>query len=400
MKIYLKDNVYDKALERIEWLFNEFDTVVVGYSAGKDSTICLELSLIVARKLNKLPLKVMFLDQETEWQATIDLVEEVMSRKEVDPYWYQIPLVMSNNASSTERFTKVWDEDNKEDWIRPKHPISIKENKYNCDRFHEMFGAIAKVDWGEGSMCYISGVRTEESPKRFVALTHHETYKGRTYGRILSSKINHYTMYPIYDWSYTDVWKAIHDNNWKYNTVYDELYRQGYSIPEMRVSNLHHETALSSLLKVQEIEPDTWNRITNKIDGANTIKHIKHASYACPRNLPPMFESWNEYCHHLIKYIIQDDANKDKMLKLIENKKEVYSGKIEDQFYQAIITTILSSDWDGSKFANWEVRPDVYGLRKFRGGDRSRSLLLNTQWYTNDEIQELIDIHESDKTSN
>ena len=144
MKIYLKDNVYDKALERIEWLFNEFDTVVVGYSAGKDSTICLELSLIVARKLNKLPLKVMFLDQETEWQATIDLVEEVMSRKEVEPYWYQIPLVMSNNASSTERFTKVWDEDNKEDWIRPKHPISIKENKYNCDRFHEMFGAIRK----------------------------------------------------------------------------------------------------------------------------------------------------------------------------------------------------------------------------------------------------------------
>ena len=39
MKIYLKQNVWDAALERIEHIFDEFDDVVVSFSGGKDSTV-------------------------------------------------------------------------------------------------------------------------------------------------------------------------------------------------------------------------------------------------------------------------------------------------------------------------------------------------------------------------
>lgn len=52
MKVYSKKSVYEKSLERIEWVFNEFKGhIVVGCSGGKDSTVVMELALEVVRKL-------------------------------------------------------------------------------------------------------------------------------------------------------------------------------------------------------------------------------------------------------------------------------------------------------------------------------------------------------------
>ena len=90
VRIYKSQNVYDAALERIRYLFDEFEDVSVSYSGGKDSTVILELSLIVAKEKGRLPLKVMFIDQEAEWTYTIDEVRRVMNLKEVDPYFCDV----------------------------------------------------------------------------------------------------------------------------------------------------------------------------------------------------------------------------------------------------------------------------------------------------------------------
>ena len=117
MKILLKDNVKEAAYQRVERLFDEFENVVVGFSGGKDSTCVLNIALDVAEKLNRLPLPVLFVDQEAEWEGTIKYVDEVMNDKRVKPYWFQMPMVITNNASSYNRYSYCWQE-GKEDELK------------------------------------------------------------------------------------------------------------------------------------------------------------------------------------------------------------------------------------------------------------------------------------------
>lgn len=99
MKVYKNTNVYEESKERIRTIFKEFDNVIVGISGGKDSTTILEVTLEVAREMGRLPLNILWIDQEAEWTDTADYVKEVMYRKEVVPFWMQIPFKIFNSAS-------------------------------------------------------------------------------------------------------------------------------------------------------------------------------------------------------------------------------------------------------------------------------------------------------------
>lgn len=71
MRIYLDQDTYTSAKQRIRYLFEEFDDVVAWVSGGKDSTVIFNLALEIAKEKGKLPLKVAFIDQEGEWKHTI-----------------------------------------------------------------------------------------------------------------------------------------------------------------------------------------------------------------------------------------------------------------------------------------------------------------------------------------
>jgi predicted phosphoadenosine phosphosulfate sulfurtransferase len=381
MKIYHQENVFDAALDRIRFLFHEFPEVVVGCSGGKDSTVVFNLALMVARELGRLPLRVMWIDQEVEWQGTVDMVESIMTRPDVLPMWFQMPMVITNNASSFERYNHCWREADRAKWAHPQHPVAIKENRYGTERFHELFGAIFKVQFAHTPACYISGVRTQESPKRFVALTDTVKYQWITWGKKLDTKRGHYTFYPIYDWEISDVWKAIHEHGWPYNRIYDRMYQYGIAPVHMRISNLHHETAIQDLMLVQEIEPETWVRVADRIDGANTIKHLKHNSFACPAELPFMFRSWQEYAEHLIENIVQEPANRAKVRKVMARCLAVYEHEpIRSEMIRVVINTVLCSDWDFTKVANFEISPPVYGYRRWHRGDEPHLAWLDNEY--------------------
>lgn len=365
MKIYGKKNVWDAALDRIEFLFDEFPNIVCGVSGGKDSTVVFNLCLMVARAKKRLPLNVLFLDQEAEWQAVIDMVRTIMTNHDVRPMWMQIPIRLFNATSTIEHWLQCWDPAEQHRWMRPRESYSFHENRYGTDRFGKVFGAIMAHEFPRKKSCYISGVRTEESPTRFIALTHQKTYKWITWGKVLDKKLQHYTFYPIYDWSYSDVWKAIHDNHWQYTKLYDYMWQYGLQVKDMRVSNVHHETAVHSLFHLQEIEPETYERLCNRISGIDMAGKMGKDDFF-QYDLPFMFKDWAEYRDYLLEKMIDNPQWRAGFRNIFDKHDILYAERLGAKMYKTHINSILTNDWEHIKLDNWEHSPEIYQIIKER----------------------------------
>ena len=361
MQYYLEKNVLEAALDRIRWIYDEFDEVMISSSGGKDSTVCFHLALQVAREKNRLPVNLLFIDQEAEWQSTIDYQKTLMYRDDVKPYWMQIHMKMFNSANFHEGFRELWKPGEK--WLREKDPIAIKENTYGTQRFGDLFNRIVRKEFEGKSACSIGGVRCEESPNRRTALTHCAKYKGETWGAYLNIEEKKYTFYPIYDWSYKDVWAYIAKNNLPYNKIYDAQYAYGLPVLKMRVSNLHHETAIKSLIHASELEPETWNKLQEFVVGSNSIKQLPD-TINCPNKLPFMFKDWREYRDFLLEKLVEPQfkskfANK---FKLMDAKYERYE-QIND-VYRAQIGAILRNDIYFTGLLNFEGTGKIKEFRR------------------------------------
>lgn len=369
MKIYRDQTVLDASLERLRYLFSKFNNVVVFFSGGKDSTTILELTLIVAREQSRLPVKVMFIDQEGEWDATDEYVSEVMHRDEVEPYWLQCPIRLANATSATDNWLHCWEEG--VEWIRPKSDISIHENVYGEDRFKNMFNAFARYMFPTAPVACIGGVRAQESPARSVSLTTVAKYEHVTWAKVLNGKLSHYTFYPIYDWEIHDIWKFIHDGGYRYNRIYDRMWQHGLKIEKMRVSNLHHESAVSSLFILQELEPDTWTRVQRRLRGVNTAGQLGESDYFVGE-VPSMFANAREYRDYLLENLIPDGEEKDRFRRQFKAFDKVYEGYPSMEYiYLHEINAILVNDSFMVKIGNLSSSTGLYKWKHLANSMRS-----------------------------
>ncbi len=371
MKIYKNINVFDEALNRIERIYNEFENVVVSVSGGKDSTVIFNLALMVAKKLNRLPIKVMFIDQEAEWEATIDQIRNIMYRDDVEPYWYQMPIKLFNATSVTEHWLYCWEEG--KEWMREKDEIAIKKNIYGEERFAKLFIKIPEVEYANEPVAYLTGMRTDECHMRLIGLTQGVTYKDITWGKVLNKKKNHYTFHPIYDWSYSDVWKAIFDNKWEYNEIYNKYYMDGVPFSKMRISNLHHEKSVYSLFYLQRYEPHTYEKLVKRLSGIDMASKFGEDQYFI-RNLPFMFSDWKEYRDYLTENLLPEEYRESfrkKFAEIDEKIKYFINQNSKDKLYKAEIQSILTNDWEFVKLNDCLRRPDVTFCFKFLEGKRN-----------------------------
>lgn len=352
MKIYLKQTVLEAAKDRIRWLFREFPNVYVNFSGGKDSTVVMNLTLEVAAEMGRLPVNVMFIDQEAEWAHVIEYMRRVMSDPRVRAHWLQVPIKLFNATSMDAPWLLCWDPAARDVWMREQEPNSIRENVFGTDRFSALFGAYLKHHHPDEKAVSIAGVRCEESPARRLGLTIYETYGGETWGKKEDERRGHYAFYPIYDWSWQDVWKAIHEHGWDYCKIYDYQYQYGVPVRDMRVSNLHHETAVKNLFTLQEIERDTFDRLTQRIGGIRTAAQMEWDFYG-PRNLPPMFADWREYRDHLLENLVPDEAQREVFRRQFAQYENNYDGKALRDLHRTEIACILVNDYHGTKLTTF-----------------------------------------------
>ena len=180
---YVSDmDVLTAARARMRWIFDEFDgKVSVSCSGGKDSTVILELAAEVARERGE-KLRVVFIDQEAEFQGTIDYMHYLQTREDINLEWYQVPFKLFNATNHENEWLQVWGPG--EDWMRPMEPDSIKDLRFHdrrtgreLDRWMEIVDGVNR----RTGDAILVGMRAEESPTRRVSMISAPAYKWITW---------------------------------------------------------------------------------------------------------------------------------------------------------------------------------------------------------------------------
>ncbi len=311
-KRYQEQNVLDAARERIAWVFAHFERVQVSVSAGKDSTVLFHLARTEALRLGR-TVEVFFLDQEAEYQGTVDLMRQMMHASGVVPLWYQVPIYMTNATSYEEDQLFAWGPG--EPWMRPKEPDSIHaiEGEYP-PRFYDFF------EWLEGQRpagtAFLVGLRAEEGINRFRAVTKHPGIEGVPWST-RTKREGSFKLYPIYDWGMGDVWRLIHTEGVPYNRIYDLRWQMGAGVyNDNRVSNLIHEMSFRCLPELAALEPDTYARLILRLKGVHcAARHAQTAHVYDVRALPAGFATWLAYRNHLLATMSTTPAKRARFLK-------------------------------------------------------------------------------------
>jgi predicted phosphoadenosine phosphosulfate sulfurtransferase len=359
-------DVFAAAQQRVAWVFDEFEgRVAVSSSGGKDSTVVLELAAAEARKRGLPPVPVAWLDQECEFESTVEYQRRTAARPDVEFLWYQVPFRLFNSTDSTTPWLHVWDETlappapgEPSGWVREKEPGNpLVHALGRADRFKDCLDEISfrHVEHFDGKpTALLTGIRAEESPARRLAVTSNPGYKFVTWSAHRGGCP--YTMFqPIYDWRLGDVWHAIHSQGWSYNRHYDNMFRFGVSPRNMRVSNYHHETAIHALAYLQEVEPATYEAATARLSGIATFARLGRDQF--PHKLPYMFGDWVEYLHYLIDNLATCDEHRATFRAQWETLRNTCLYEPVERLAKVLIYGVITYDLYGTKMRMFMAAP-------------------------------------------
>jgi len=313
-KVYdLNKNVLEASTERINYIFDNHEKVVVSLSGGKDSIVLAWLTYREAQRRNR-KIYFFFLDQEMEYMATYRIIDEMMRLPLVIPLWFQIHGILPTAISHKEYWLEPWNPEERQKWIRQQKRVAIKnitwEHKvpwsFPEEKKMGFYGLMKCMEqmFPNESVAHLIGLRAEESLNRFRAVTKNAGIEGIEW--CTKNKWGGIKFYPIYDWTFQDLWVYIAKNKLSYNKMYDFFYKKGYSPKDMRISSLMNRKAFHDLVDLQSFEPRLFDKLLDRAEGVASAARYAHEDKAFKNNkLPDAFNDWKKYRDYLISTLDQ-----------------------------------------------------------------------------------------------
>lgn len=270
-------SVLTAAKQRISQAFDQFERLYVSFSAGKDSTVMLHLVAAEARKRGQ-RFGVLMVDLEGQYKLTIEHAQAL--RQEYadcsEWFWVCLPIHLRNAVSVFQPFWKCWDAAAAEQWIRTPPENAITDTSFfpffqdgmEFEEFVPLFG-----EWysqGKSCACFV-GIRTDESLNRFrtIASRTKQRWNGLSWTTMVTEHC--WNVYPIYDWSTSDLWHwhAL-NKNCRHNALYDLMHKAGVPLGHMRICQPYGDDQRRGLWLFHLIEPETWGKVVARVNGANS----------------------------------------------------------------------------------------------------------------------------------
>ncbi|WP_333813520.1 phosphoadenosine phosphosulfate reductase [Muricomes intestini] len=322
-KIYQNKNVYDAFMERLEYVFSEFENIYVSFSGGKDSGLLLNLTLKYMKEhgINK-KIGLFHQDFEAQYEKTTRYVTRMFANNidMIEPFWVCLPMGSKTSLSNYELYWYPWDDEKQDIWVRdmPNMPyiINLENNPFGFYKYkmlqedlYKQFGRWYKDYKGGGKTIALLGLRADESLHRYSAIVNkRHDYGGKKW--ITKNFKDVYSASPLYDWATEDVWIANAKFGFDYNKLYDLYYKAGLTIDQMRVASPFNEWATESLNVYRVIEPLTWAKLVGRVQGANFgaiyggTKAMGYKSVSLPEG-----HTWKSYTMFLLSTLPEDVRN-------------------------------------------------------------------------------------------
>ena len=316
MKIYNDKNVFDAAMERIEFAFDNFENLCVSYSGGKDSTVMIQLVEMVAKKKNK-KYDVLFIDMEAQYLMTIEHIKTLKNKLEYirDFYWVCLPLSLRNAVSVFEPRWICWEKAKKEKWVREMPEFAINEDNnifpffryaMEFEEFVPEFEKWYSEKYNHSLCCHFVGIRCDESLNRFrtIVSMKKDRFKDKPWTTRDKPLENTYSIYPIYDWRTEDDWIATFKYNLEYNYVYELMYKNGLSIHMQRLCQPFGDDQKNGLDQYKAIEAENWDRLIKRVAGVNFGNiYCRTSALGNITSQKPDHMTWQEWALYLLESI-------------------------------------------------------------------------------------------------
>jgi len=354
-RVYKEIDVYQASIQRLDFIFANFERIYLSFSGGKDSGVMLNLILQYMKERGiKRKIGVQILDNEANYEYSLEFMHRLLKDniEYLDIYWCCMPITLPCTVSAYEVEWQCWGVNDEHRWIRPmpkedyivninNHPFGDKfiENM-NYDDFWDMFAEF----YSQGKpTANLIGIRTDESLNRFRAIMNDakETMGGQCWTK--KNTENVWNCYPIYDWKTRDIWVANAKFEWDYNKLYDTFYMAGVPIAKMRVASPFMSESKSSLNLYKVIDGQTWARLCARVGGANFIatygKQLNYHTFTLPKG-----HTWKSFVKFLLDTLPKESAENFKS-RFIQSIK--YWGRVGRGLYDDVIQDL---EKNGIKF--------------------------------------------------
>ncbi len=312
-KKVLDINVWEATLQRVRRAYDLFDTIVVSFSGGKDSTVALHAVLHVAEELGKGPVPVIFNDEEAIPWETVEYMHRVAQRPDVEMMWLCLPFQLRNACSRKHPYWWTWAPESKDSWVRPMPEGSyvIQELAGVTDVPVNQRPGFPEAAWRlvlpdkYGTVGMVMGIRAAESVTRYRHSTNRkvDNYLISSANR-KENPLKHITkVYAIYDWSTQDVWTAPATFGWDYNRAYDAMEMAGVGHSQQRCSPAFGEEPIEGLWQYSICFPDVWDRMQERVPGVGAAVRYSRTELYGYGGTPdrPYGMSWGEWITHWLE---------------------------------------------------------------------------------------------------